>query len=304
MRMDRPAATASEASLQMRSRPSRRPSTPLAAWKTALMVSAGNCRWGTWRMVARLALGRIGCGISSRAASPGPCSRRLPPTPSEHTSDMTDASRIGSIGGLVTCAKSCLKYAKSGWGGRVPPPQRGGVVRAPTPAPPRGPPEEVLADAQRARVRLLLLQAGTEVVEPDRPASDPLLVRMPPGQLGLASVVVEDLSRLSVDEQEPPGIEPPLLDDALLGDVEHARLGRHHHHPVVGHQVPCRTKPVAVETGANQPPVGEGDGGGTVPWLEKGGVEFVEGAPLLVDQRVAVPRLRDHHHHGVLDRAT
>ncbi len=32
------------------------------------------------------------------------------------TSDMTSSSRIGSIGGLVTCANSCLKYLNRSWG--------------------------------------------------------------------------------------------------------------------------------------------------------------------------------------------
>ena len=34
--------------------------------------------------------------------------------PTKDTSDITIASRIGSIGGLVTCANSCLKYVNSG----------------------------------------------------------------------------------------------------------------------------------------------------------------------------------------------
>ena len=35
--------------------------------------------------------------------------RRLGRGPMSETSDMTSSSRIGSIGGLVTCAKFCLK---------------------------------------------------------------------------------------------------------------------------------------------------------------------------------------------------
>ena len=105
-----------------------------------------------------------------------------------------------------------------------------------------------------------------------------------------------------VDEQEPPGLEPPLPGDALLGEIEHAGLGRHHHEAVLGDQVPGRAQPVAVERRTDHAPVGEGDRRRSVPRLEQRAVKLVEGAALLVHQRVLVPRLGDHHHHRVLDR--
>ena len=48
-------------------------------------------------------------GSSRRAACSGVDSSKLPSGPTGHSSDMTTSSRIGSMGGLVTCAKSCLK---------------------------------------------------------------------------------------------------------------------------------------------------------------------------------------------------
>ena len=54
-------------------------------------------------------------------------------------------------------------------------------------------------------------------------------------------------------------VEPPLLDDPLFGDVEHAGLRRHHHEAVVGDQVPRRAhRPLRSRHAADQAPVGEG----------------------------------------------
>ena len=36
---------------------------------------------------------------------------RSPSGPTMHSSDVTTSSRMGSIGGLVTCANICLKYS-------------------------------------------------------------------------------------------------------------------------------------------------------------------------------------------------
>ena len=46
----------------------------------------------------------------------GVSSKRFCSSPSGATSDITSSSRSGSIGGFVTCAKSCLKYAKRSCG--------------------------------------------------------------------------------------------------------------------------------------------------------------------------------------------
>ena len=107
-----PSRIFSDASRQIRSSPSSSACTPPSEWKVVEMVAAGNWRWVTWRIVSRSALLRIGVGTSSRLAWAGPCSSRLPPAPRLVARDMTSSSRIGSMGGLVTWAKSCLKYAK------------------------------------------------------------------------------------------------------------------------------------------------------------------------------------------------
>ena len=71
--------------------------------------------------------------------------------------------------------------------------------------------------------------------------------------------------------------------------------------PVVGHPVAGRAQAVAVEDGADDRPVGEGHGGRAVPRLHERGVVAVEGPPGRVHRAVVLPRLGDHHQHGVVD---
>mmetsp|Transcript_26802 Transcript_26802/g.86548 ORF Transcript_26802/g.86548 Transcript_26802/m.86548 type:complete len:252 (-) Transcript_26802:1712-2467(-) len=50
-----------------------------------------------------------GCGRMSRRACASVAASTFASGPTGHWRDMTTSSRIGSMGGLVTCAKSCLK---------------------------------------------------------------------------------------------------------------------------------------------------------------------------------------------------
>ena len=114
--------------------------------------------------------------------------------------------------------------------------------------------------------------------------------------------VVEDPSRGCVDEQQSPRLEAPFACDLLFRQVEHARLGRHHDEAVLRDEVSRRAQAVAIKRRADHAAVGERDGCRPIPRLEQRAVELVERAPLVVHQRVLMPRLRDHHHHRVLDR--
>ena len=72
---------------------------------------------------------------------------------------------------------------------------------------------------------------------------------------------------------------------------------------VVGDPVAAGAQAVAVEHGADDGAVGEGDRCRAVPRLHERGVELVE-RPLVVGHRLVVlPRLRDHHQHGVGEAA-
>ena len=61
------------------------------------------------RIFSSSALLRIGCDTSSRLWVPASAPSKLGRGPIIDTNDMTKDSRIGSIGGLVTWAKFCLK---------------------------------------------------------------------------------------------------------------------------------------------------------------------------------------------------
>ena len=87
-----------------------------------------------------------------------------------------------------------------------------------------------------------------------------------------------------------------------LLDRQHAGLRGHDHLVVGGDHVARRAQAVAVERGADLQAVGEGDRGRAVPRLHQRGVVLVEGAPLLVHERVAGPGFRNQHHRRVRQR--
>ena len=78
------------------------------------IVRASNTLWSTWRSFSSCELRRIGCCITSWWQWSGVSPSRLISGPMQASRLITTDSRIGSIAGLVTCAKSCLKYENSG----------------------------------------------------------------------------------------------------------------------------------------------------------------------------------------------
>ncbi len=130
----------------------------------------------------------------------------------------------------------------------------------------------------------------------------PVAVGMALGQISLDLVVGNEAALFEVDQQHLAGLQPPLGDDLVLGDLEHAHFGRHHDAIVLGDEIARRPQAVAVERCADLAAVGEGDRGGAVPRLHHRGVIFVEGAARLIHQGIAGPGFRNHHHHGVRQR--
>ena len=53
---------------------------------------------------------------------------------------------------------------------------------------------------------------------------EPLLVGLGARKTVLEFRIIDDSALLEVDEQHLPRLEPPFLDDLLLGDVQHAHL--------------------------------------------------------------------------------
>jgi hypothetical protein len=171
-----------------------------------------------------------------------------------------------------------------------------------------GVPEGLLAAHDRLVGVHHVLAVG-QVVEVHEPGVQPLAVRLFGRELGLVGVVVDDAGGgparpcPRVDEEHPARTQPALGDDLLRGDVEDAGLAREHH-AVVGELPPARgAQAVAVEGGAHDGAVGEHHRRGAVPGLHEAGVEPVE-VPLVGRHLgVVLPRLGDHHHHRVRQRA-
>ena len=141
-----------------------------------------------------------------------------------------------------------------------------------------------------------------QVVDLDADALDPLAVGLGVGQRVFQFLVVNDSAGHRIDQEHLAWLQAPLFDDAALRDRQHARLGRHDDQIVVGDDVARRAQAVAVQRGADLAAVGERDRRRPVPRLHHGRVVLVEGAPVVVHQRVLLPRLRDHHHHGMGQR--
>ena len=122
------------------------------------------------------------------------------------------------------------------------------------------------------------------------------------GQRRLQFLIGDEPAFVKIDQQHLARLQSPLLDDVLFRYRQHAHLGRHHDAVVTRDVVTRRPQSVAVERGADLAAIGEGDGRGAVPWLHQRRIVFVERAPLLVHERIARPRLGDHHHHGMRER--
>ncbi len=108
-----PSRTAASARAQSSSSTCSSPAAPKPAWK--VVSSVRDLKWVSAmseieRIFSRSASVRIGWRTSSRLVPAMPCrSNRFGRGPMIETRLMTSSSRIGSIGGLVTCAKFCLK---------------------------------------------------------------------------------------------------------------------------------------------------------------------------------------------------
>ena len=88
------------------------------------------------------------------------------------------------------------------------------------------------------------------------------------------------------------------------GNVENADLAGQHDQSGVGYPVARRAKPIAVQHGPDHRAVGEDDGRRPVPRLHERGVVTVEGPSSRIHRGVVLPRLGNHHEHGVGQRST
>jgi hypothetical protein len=85
------------------------PSAPSLTGHVMSIVCERKTDVSTSRSVSSSWLRRIGWSMTSWWACSGVSASRFCSAPTPVASDITIDSRIGSIGGFVTCAKSCLK---------------------------------------------------------------------------------------------------------------------------------------------------------------------------------------------------
>ncbi len=142
-----------------------------------------------------------------------------------------------------------------------------------------------------------------QVLHADEAGVQPLGVGLGARERGLDLLVADDATVLGVDEEHLAGLQAPALHHVGGVELDDARLGGEHDEPVVGHGIPARAQPVAVEHGPDEGAVGEADVGRAVPRLHEGGVELVERLAGGVHRGVVLPRLGDHHEHRVRQRA-
>mmetsp|Transcript_5879 Transcript_5879/g.18050 ORF Transcript_5879/g.18050 Transcript_5879/m.18050 type:complete len:305 (+) Transcript_5879:4025-4939(+) len=107
-----PASTAASTCAAMRASASRSPAGPSATGKVVSTTVVDQPLKPRSALIAATSLLEMtGCGRSSRPTCLGSASVTSASGPMNVRSDVTTASRNGSIAGLVTCANSCLKYS-------------------------------------------------------------------------------------------------------------------------------------------------------------------------------------------------
>ncbi len=161
--------------------------------------------------------------------------------------------------------------------------------------------ERLLAVEQR-HIGVQRRRRFRQIFERDPRGLDPRAIGLRRGERAFELRVIDDAPLLRIHEQHLPRLQSPFLDDLPLGDVEHAHFGGHHHAIVVGDDEARRPQAVAVECGTDLTTVGERHRGRAVPRLHQRGMVFVERTAVLVHQRVACPRFRNHQHHRVGQR--
>ena len=105
-----PPTSAASASSKTRSSAASIPSGPSTVGQVMSSVCDLKIAERTWRSCSSSESSRIGLSITSWRACSGVSSSRFRSEPTLACTLITTASRIESIGGFVTCAKSCLKY--------------------------------------------------------------------------------------------------------------------------------------------------------------------------------------------------
>ena len=148
-----------------------------------------------------------------------------------------------------------------------------------------------------------LPRRGRQVLERQPFGLEPLAIGRPVGEFLLQFLVRHQSAGYEVDEKHTTGFKSALVPDHGRIHRQHADFAGHDDPVVVGQVVAARPQAVAVQHRTDVLAVREGDGRRTVPGFHHAGVKFVERPLVLGHQGIFLPRLRDHHHDRLLQRA-
>ena len=161
-----------------------------------------------------------------------------------------------------------------------------------------------LALEQRDVVGLVVLRCLGQVAEVHEMLVEPLAVGTGVADLVLEFFVGDDPALRRVHEKHLAGLDAAFFDDLFSGNRQHAGLGSDDDKTVLGDVVTRGAQAVAVEDAADLDAVSERDRSGAVPRLHQAGVILVKRAAIVGHGLMVGPRLGDHHHHGVRERAS
>ena len=142
-----------------------------------------------------------------------------------------------------------------------------------------------------------------QVFEVHQTLFQPQLVRAFGGSLLFDLFIGDDPAKRGIHQEHPAWLKTALLQDALGWNIEHTDFRGHDDPVVLRHIITRGTQPVAVEHRADLQAVGERNRGRAVPWLDQAPVVLVKRLFLLAHALMSRPRLGNHHHHRVRQRA-
>ena len=255
-----PSATAAEASAARRLSARSSPSVPS---ETAYVASSTRLVQPRWSIALSASIcSTVSRGDLSRSlcASVSLVVTRSPSGPTMHSNDVTTASRMGSMGGFVTCANICLKYSKVSLGISDITASGASLPIEPSaslPVPIMG--SRIMSSASRVNPAA---RSGRERAHDARSLVEPLIAGIASGfafaadltissrsitwfftQSGVRALgrdlrlhvrVLQDRALLEVHQQDVARAQAPLLRDVRVVDVHDANLGGHDDAPGLG----------------------------------------------------------------------
>ena len=116
--------------------------------------------------------------------------------------------------------------------------------------------------------------------------------------MGLALLIGNDPLLLSVDQEDPSGLQAGFFYDLFCRNIQHADLGGQDETVVIRDVIAGGTQAVSVQGGAQDLAVCKEDGGRSVPGFHHGGVIVIEIPLVLTHEGIVLPGLGDDDHHG------